>query len=85
MCSGHRSGPRNWVRSSLCEELIQTLENPGLEKGAIVWNADNGWTLTKNAVAMSGLIAVKVIEEHPAQEALSSLDDVLALLNEIEG
>ncbi|AAZ33375.1 MULTISPECIES: hypothetical protein [Pseudomonas] len=68
-----------------CEELIQTLENPGLEKGAIVWNADNGWTLTKNAVAMSGLIAVKVIEEHPAQEALSSLDDVLALLNEIEG
>ena len=68
-----------------CEELIQTLENPGLEKGAIVWNADNGWTLTKNAAAMSGLIEVKVIEEHQAQEALSSLDDVLALLDEIEG
>ena len=68
-----------------CEELIQMLENPGLEKGAIVWNADNGWTLTKNAAAMSGLIEVKVIEEHQAQEALSSLDDVLALLDEIEG
>ena len=70
-----------------CEALIQTLENPELKNGDIVWNADNGWTLTKNAAAMSGLIEVKVkvIEEHQAQEALSSLDEVLALLDEIEG
>ncbi|GCA57227.1 hypothetical protein PSCT_03436 [Pseudomonas sp. SCT] len=68
-----------------CEAFIQTLENPELENGAIVWNADNGWTLTKNAAAMSGLIEVKVIEENQAQEALPSLDDVLALLDEIEG
>jgi len=68
-----------------CEALIHTLENPELENGAIVWNADNGWTLTKNAAAMSGLIEVKVIEENQAQEALPSLDDVLALLDEIEG
>lgn len=68
-----------------CEALIQTLENPELENGAIVWNADNGWTLTKNAAAMSGLIEVKVIEENLAREALPSLDDVLALLDEIEG
>ncbi|MDU0583507.1 hypothetical protein [Pseudomonas aeruginosa] len=68
-----------------CEALIQTLENPGLENGGIVWNADNGWTLTKNAAAMSGLIEVKVIEENQAQEALPSLDDVLALLDQIEG
>lgn len=68
-----------------CEAFIQTLENPELENGDIVWNADNGWTLTKNAAAMSGLIEVKVIEENQAQEALPSLDDVLALLDEIEG
>jgi hypothetical protein len=68
-----------------CEALIQTLENPELENGDIVWNADNGWTLTKNAAAMSGLIEGKVIEEHQTQEALPSLDDVLALLDEIEG
>lgn len=68
-----------------CEVLIQTLENPELENGAIVWNTDNGWTLTKNAAAMSGLIEVKFIEENQAQEALPSLDDVLALLDEIEG
>ena len=68
-----------------CEVLIQALENPELENGAIVWNADNGWTLTKNAAAMSGLIEVKVIEKNQAQEGLPSLDDVLALLNEIEG
>lgn len=60
------------------------LENSELENGDIVWNADNGWTLTKNAAAMSGLIEVKVIEENQTQEALSSLDDVLALLDEIE-
>ncbi len=68
-----------------CEALIQTLENPELKNGDIVWNADNGWTLTKNAAAMSGLIEVKVIEENQAQEALPSLDDVLPLLDEIEG
>ncbi|ANF25770.1 hypothetical protein [Stutzerimonas stutzeri] len=68
-----------------CEALIHTLENPELENGAIVWNADNGWTLTKNAAAMSGLIEVKFVEDNQAQEALPSLDDVLALLDEIEG
>jgi len=68
-----------------CEALIQMLENPELENGAIVWNADNGWTLTTNAAAMSGLIETKVIEDNQAQEALPSLDDVLALLDEIEG
>lgn len=68
-----------------CEVLIQTLENPEIENGAIVWNADNGWTLTKNAAAMSGLIEVRFIEENQAQDALPSLDDVLALLDEIEG
>jgi hypothetical protein len=67
-----------------CETFIQTLENPELENGAIVWNADDGWTLAKNAAAMSGLIEVKVIEENQAQEALPSLDDVLVLLDEIE-
>ncbi|WP_420390530.1 hypothetical protein [Marinobacter sp.] len=68
-----------------CEALIQTLENPDLEIGALVWNADNGWTLTKNAAAMSGLIEVKVIEdEKEPQETLPSLEDVSALLDEFE-
>lgn len=66
-----------------CEALIQTLESPELENGDIVWNADNGWTLTKNAAAMSGLIEVKTIENQA--QALPSLDDVKALLDEIEG
>lgn len=68
-----------------CEALIHTLENPELENGAIVWNADNGWTLTTNAAAMLGLIEVKFIEDNQAQDALPLLDDVLALLDEIEG
>ncbi|MGH1448246.1 MAG: hypothetical protein ACRBBM_02320 [Pseudomonadaceae bacterium] len=68
-----------------CEAFIQTLENPELENGAIVWNADNGWTLTKNAAAMSRMIEVTVIEKNQAQKALPPLDDVLALLDEVEG
>lgn len=68
-----------------CEAFIRTLENPELEDGAIVWNADNGWTLSKNAAAMSGLIEAQLIAEKQAQEALPSLDDVLAMLDEIEG
>lgn len=67
-----------------CEALIHTLENPDLENGDIVWNVDNGWTLTKNAAAMAGLIDAKVIEEKDEQEALPSLDDLSAMLNEIE-
>ncbi|WP_095158099.1 hypothetical protein [Pseudomonas sp. Irchel 3E13] len=68
-----------------CEAFIQTLENPELENGAIVWNADGGWTLAKNAAAMSGLVEIQVIEENQAQEALPSLDDVLNFLDELEG
>ncbi|PTB91947.1 hypothetical protein C9993_11655, partial [Marinobacter sp. Z-F4-2] len=67
-----------------CEALIKTLENPELENGDIVWNADNGWTLTKNAAAMVGLIDAKVIEDKNDQEALPSLDEVSAMLDEIE-
>jgi len=83
-------GACEWVRRLeqklyKCEALIETLENPELENGAVVWNVDNGWTLTKNAVAMSRLMDVNCIDESRAQEALPSLDDVSTLLNEIEG
>ena len=65
-----------------CDALIRTLENPELENGDIVWNVDNGWTLTNNAAAMAGLIDAKVIEEK--NEQLPSLDELSAILDEIE-
>ncbi|MEH6643321.1 hypothetical protein [Vreelandella glaciei] len=65
-----------------CDALIRTLENPGLENGDIVWNVDNGWTLTNNAAAMAGLIDAKEIEAK--NEQLLSLDDLSAMLDEIE-
>ncbi|MFU1519940.1 hypothetical protein ACM25P_15875 [Vreelandella alkaliphila] len=65
-----------------CGALIRTLENPELENGDIVWNVDNGWTLTNNAAAMAGLIDVKDIEAK--NEQLMSLDDLSAMLDEIE-
>jgi len=67
-----------------CDALIRTLENPELENGDIVWNVDNGWTLTNNAAAMAGLIDAKVIEAKNEQKALPSLDELSAMLDKIE-
>ena len=67
-----------------CDALIQTLENPDLENGDIVWNVDNGWTLTNNAASMAGLIDAKVIEAETEQQALPSLDELSAMLDEIK-
>lgn len=66
-----------------CDALIKVLESPELREGDIVWNADNGWNLTKNAAVMAGLIDVKTIDA-PKYEALPSLDELAAILNEIE-
>ncbi|MBL4797304.1 MAG: hypothetical protein JKY50_07810 [Oleispira sp.] len=66
-----------------CNALIKTLENPELEQGDIVWNADNGWNLTNNAAVMAGLIDAKTIEA-PKEAELPSLEDLSAMLNEIE-
>jgi hypothetical protein len=66
-----------------CDELIKLLENPELENGAIVWNADDGWNLTNNAAAMAGLVDPQVIEAN-AQTALPSLDELSAMMDEID-
>ncbi|MGO1690937.1 MAG: hypothetical protein ACTHYL_11720 [Halomonas sp.] len=65
-----------------CDALIRTIKNPELENGDIVWNIDNGWTLTNNAAAMAGLIDAKEIEVK--NEQLPSLDELSAMLDEIE-
>ncbi|MGP9551387.1 hypothetical protein [Halomonas sp. AOP42-D1-22] len=80
-------GASEWVKKVgmdlyKCDALIRTLENPELENGDIVWNVDNGWTLTNNAAAMAGLIDAKEIEAK--NEQLPSLDDLSAMLDEIE-
>lgn len=80
-------GTSEWVKKVgmdlyKCDALIRTLENPELANGDIVWNVDNGWTLTSNAAAMAGLIDAKEIEA--TNEQLLSLDDLSAMLDEIE-
>lgn len=82
-------GASEWVRKVgtdlfKCAALIKALESPELEGGDIVWNVDNGWTLTNNAAVMAGLIDVEVIEEKNEQQALPSLDDLSAMLDEME-
>jgi len=81
-------GATEWVtkvRKDLfkCDALIKLLEDPELENGDIVWNTDDGWNLTNNAAAMSGIIDPKTIEAEK-QEALPSLDELSAILDEIE-
>lgn len=81
-------GATEWVtkvRKDLlkCDALIKLLESPELENGDIVWNADDSWNLTNNAAAMAGLIEPQTIEAKD-QEALPSLDDLSAMLDEIE-
>ena len=81
-------GATEWVKKVgkdliKCDALIKLLEDPELENGAIIWNADNGWNLTNNAAAMAGLIEPEVIEAED-QAALSSLDELSAMMDEIE-
>lgn len=66
-----------------CNALIQLLESPDLNNGDIVWNIDSGWSLTKNAAAMSGLLKADSIESMKPEIPLS-LDQLAALLDEIE-
>jgi hypothetical protein len=80
-------GASEWVKKVgmdlyKCNALIRTLENPELENGDIVWNVDNGWTLTNNAAAMAGLMDASVIEDK--NEQLPSLDELSAMLDDIE-
>jgi hypothetical protein len=81
-------GATEWVKKVSkdllkCDALVKLLESPQLEKGDIVWNADSGWNLTNNAAAMAGLIDLQVIEVKD-QEALPSLDELSAIMDEIE-
>lgn len=48
-----------------------------------MWNIDNGWNLTKNAVVMAGLLDEKDLEA-PMQESLASLEELAAMQDEIE-
>lgn len=66
-----------------CDALIKVLESPDLKDGDIVWNSDNGWSLTRNAAVMAGLIDAASIER-PKQEELPSLGELAAMLDEIE-
>lgn len=80
-------GASEWVKKVgmdlyKCDALIRTLENPELENGDIVWNVDNGWTLTNNAAVMAGLTDANVIED--TNEQLPSLDELSAMLDDIE-
>lgn len=65
-----------------CDVLIKTLESPELENGDIVWNADNGWTVNTNAMAMIGMLDPQEIEQQT--DVMPALENLSAMLEEIE-
>lgn len=81
-------GASEWLKKAgldllKCDALIKLLESPDTKNGDIVWNADNGWNLSRNASAMSGLIDSNKIDT-PRQTMLPSLDELSAILDNIE-
>ena len=82
-------GAERWLKKATadlakCDALIEVLENPDIENGAVVWNRDNGWNLTNNAAVMGGLIPLEQVEAEIKESAMPSLDD-LAAMNRIGG
>lgn len=67
-----------------CEALIKLLESPQLENGDIIWNVDDGWNLTNNAAVMAGLIDASEVIEANEKKALSSLDELSAMMLKVE-
>uniref|UniRef100_UPI0040482E31 hypothetical protein n=1 Tax=Rheinheimera sp. TaxID=1869214 RepID=UPI0040482E31 len=67
-----------------CEALIKLLESPQLENGDIIWNVDDGWNLTNNAAVMAGLIDASEVIEVNEKKALSSLDELSAMMLKVE-
>jgi len=65
-----------------CDALIRLLEDPELDDGSIVWNTDNGWTLTTNAMAMAGMLDPREIEQ---KQEMPSLEDLTAILDGMRG
>ena len=84
-------GAERWYKNAAekllkCDALIQLLESPDLNDGAIVWNADDGWTLATNAAVMSGLMDADMVEGPKAEQAaLPSLEEMELMIAEIEG
>lgn len=81
-------GASEWVKKVSrdlikCEALINLLEDPKLDNGDIVWNADDGWNLTNNASHMAESVDTKIIEGK-GQKVLPSLERLSAILDDIE-
>lgn len=77
-------GAQEWVKQASddlfkCKALIALLENPDLADGSIIWNQDNGWTLTTNALAMKGLLDLKEVTEIDTDQP-PQLTELMALM-----
>lgn len=57
-------GANTWLQTTMeklkrCDQLIRVLEDPNVDKGALIWGKDNGWTAGRNALAVRGELIVE--------------------------
>lgn len=80
-------GANTWLKTTLekmerCDQLIEMLESPDIEDGALVKGIENRWTAGRNALAMRG----ELLEEEDASLiATDKPDDQVAELERLLG
>ena len=79
-------GANTWLLTTMekmerCDQLIQMLENPDIEDGALIKGVENGWTGGRNALAMRG----ELVEEDTNLIATDTQVDKLAELERLLG
>lgn len=79
-------GANTWLNTALekmerCDQLIQVLENPDIEDGAVIRGLENGWTAGRNALALRG----DEVEEDAALIETDGIDDKVKELEKLLG
>lgn len=79
-------GANTWLQTTMekmerCDQLIQMLENPDIENGALIKGVENGWTAGRNALAMRG----ELFEEDANLIATDTKYDKMAELERLLG
>ncbi|MDI5986004.1 hypothetical protein QLQ85_14495 [Halomonas sp. M4R5S39] len=77
-------GANTWLQTTMekmerCDQLIQMLESPDIEDGALIRGVENGWAAGRNALAMRG----ELVEEDA--NLIATEDDKVAELERLLG
>lgn len=77
-------GANTWLQTTMekierCDQLIRVLENPEVDEGALIWGADNGWTVGRNALVMRDELLIEgsnLLDSDTARDTVVELENV---------